>query len=48
MYSFVDRAPDVEQLLYQLMARAKAGDADGVAELFFSRRRYPSGRQRTW
>jgi hypothetical protein len=30
----MDRAPEVEQLLRDLMARAKAGDADGVGELF--------------
>ena len=30
----MDRAPEVEQLLRDLMVRAKAGDADGVAELF--------------
>jgi len=29
----MDRAPEVEQLLLDLMARAKASDADGVAEL---------------
>lgn len=34
VYSFMDRAPEVEQLLRDLMVRAKAGDADGVAELF--------------
>jgi hypothetical protein len=32
VYSFMNRAPDVEQLLRNLMDRAKAGD--GVAELF--------------
>jgi hypothetical protein len=30
----MNRAPDVEQLLRNLMDRAKAGDGDGVAELF--------------
>jgi hypothetical protein len=34
VYSFVERAPDVEQLLRDLMERAKAGNGDGVAELF--------------
>jgi SnoaL-like domain len=34
VYSSVDRAPEVEQLLRDLMARAKAGDAPGVGELF--------------
>ena len=34
VYSLMDRAPEVEQLLRDLMARAKAGDADGVGELF--------------
>jgi SnoaL-like protein len=34
VYSLTERAPDVEQLLRDLMARAKAGDADGVGELF--------------
>jgi hypothetical protein len=30
----MDRAPEVEQLLRDLMGRAKAGDAAGVAEMF--------------